>query len=202
MLNRPAVRLIAAMLLVFGGLWLHEMIQTLADPLFVVDGALERSIPFIPWTIWIYFSFFLLIAWTALVVREALFIRFVLSATLAALVAWAVVLAVPISFERPDPASIAGSWHREIFAFVHTMDPSHITFPSLHVAVTWVCTFTLWTRSRRGWLLVLGIAISLSTLFTKQHLVADVVGGIALAYLCIWLTGKLPRMGYGGERWT
>jgi len=40
------------------------------------------------------------------------------------------------------------------------------------------------------WRLALGIAISLSTLTTKQHLISDVIGGIALAWFCVWLTGR------------
>lgn len=190
MLNHPGIRLLAASLLVFGGLWLHELVQALAGPPIIIDSPLERSIPFLPWTIWIYFSFFLLIGWTALLVRPGRFLRFVLSATLAAVIAWTVVLLFPIGFERPDPASITGEWHRAVYSFVHSVDASHVTFPSLHVAVTWICTFVLWGRSHRRWLFLLGTAISLSTLFTKQHQVVDVAGGVALAGFCVWVTGR------------
>lgn len=189
LLDRPRVRVFTAALLVFGGLALHELIQVQAGPPLIVDGRLERSIPFVPSAIWIYFSFFLYIAWTTHQVRPALFLRFVFSATLAAIIAWSIVLGFPIGFDRPDAGSIADEWHRNVFTFVHAADPSHITFPSLHVAVTWICTFVLWARPGRGWLLGLGAAISLSTLFTKQHLVVDVLGGVALAGLCVWLTG-------------
>jgi membrane-associated phospholipid phosphatase len=40
------------------------------------------------------------------------------------------------------------------------------------------------------WRFALGVAISLSTLTTKQHLISDVIGGIALAWLCVWLTDR------------
>lgn len=191
MLNHPGVRLLAATVLVFGGLWLHELIQALARPPLIVDSALDQSIPFLPWTIWVYFAFFPLIGWTALVVRPDLFLRFVLAATLAAVVAWACVLLFPISFERPDAASIAGEWHRRVFTFVHAVDPAHISFPSLHVAVTWICTFMLWQRRHRLSLLLLGAAISLSTLATRQHLVVDVAGGVALAWICVAAVTRL-----------
>ena len=189
-LNHPGIRLLAASLLVFGGLWLHELVQVLARPAIVTSSPLERAIPFLPWTIWIYFSFFALIGATALLVRPERFLRFVFSATLAALIAWTVVLLLPITFERPDPSLISGALHRAIYDFVHAVDPAHITFPSLHVAVTWICVFMLWGRSHQHWLFVLGAAISLSTLLTKQHQVADVAGGMALATLCVWVTGR------------
>ncbi len=184
------VRLLAAPLLVVGGLWVHELIQVQSEPLFIVDNALERAIPFLPWTIWIYFSFFVFIGSTVFRVEQKLFWRFILSGTLAALIAWSFVLLLPVSFDRPDPALIDSDLYRRIYTLVHEADPSHITFPSLHVAVTWICTFLLWDQPGRSWRIALGVAISLSTLTTKQHLVSDVIGGIALAWFSVWAVAK------------
>ncbi len=185
------VRLLVAPLLVVGGLLVHELVQVQSEPLFIIDNALERAIPFLPWTIWIYFSFFIFIGSTVFRVEKELFWRFVMSSTLAALIAWSFVLLLPISFDRPDPALIESDLYSRIYTLVHEADPSHITFPSLHVAVTWICNFLLWNRPGRGWRIALGVAISLSTLFTKQHLVSDVIGGVALALFCVWASGKL-----------
>jgi membrane-associated phospholipid phosphatase len=184
------IRLVVAPFLVVGGLWLHELIQAQAGVPFLIDNALERSIPFLPWTIWIYFSFFVFIGSTVFRVEDAVFWRFILSSSLAAAIAWSIVLLLPISFARPDAALIESDIYRQIFTFVHNSDPSHITFPSLHVGVTWICIMLLWNRPGRVWRLTLGIAISLSTLFTKQHLVSDVFGGVALAWFCVYLTGR------------
>lgn len=185
------IRVLIAPFLVVGGLWLHELVQVQAGtPLFNIDNAMERSIPFLPWTIWIYFSFFVFIGSTVFRVEDSLFWRFIVSSSLAAMIAWTFVLLLPITFDRPDPALIDSEIYRRIYTFVHEADPSHITFPSLHVAVTWICNFLLWNRSGRGRRIALGVAISLSTLFTKQHLVSDVVGGVLLAWFCVWLTGK------------
>ena len=188
------IRLLIAPFLVFGGLWLHEVIQTQAGTPFIVDNALERSIPFLPWTVWIYFSFFVFIGSTVFRVEDRIFWRFILASCLAATIAWSIVLLVPISFSRPDPALIDSEIYRQIFSFVHDADPSHITFPSLHVGVTWICVFLLLDRPGRFWRLALGVAISLSTLSTKQHLISDVIGGIALAWLCVWLSGRLAPL--------
>ena len=184
------IRLIIAPLLVIGGLWLHEWVQAQAGTPVMVDNALERAIPFLPWTIWVYFSFFVFIGSTVFRVENALFWRFVISSSLAAVIAWSIVLLMPISFDRPDAALIDSELYRQIYTAVHAADPSHITFPSLHVCVTWICNLLLWNRPGRRWRVLLGVAISLSTLFTKQHLVSDVAGGVALAWLCVWLTGK------------
>lgn len=184
------VRLLVAPLLVVGGLWVHELIQVQSEPLFIVDNALERAIPFLPWTIWIYFSFFIFIGSTVFRVEQELFWRFVVSSTMAAIIAWSFVLLLPISFDRPDPALISSDLYRQIYTLVLEADPAHITFPSLHVAITWICNFLLWNRPGRPWRFALGVAISLSTLFTKQHLISDVIGGIALALFCVWATRK------------
>jgi len=184
------VRLLAAPFMVVGGLWVHELVQAQAGSPLIVDNALERAIPFLPWTIWIYFSFFIFIGSTVFRVGQELFWRFILSGALAAIIAWSFVLLLPISFDRPDPALIESDLYRRIYTFVHEADPSHITFPSLHVALTWICNFLLWNRPGRALRIVLGVAISLSTLFTKQHLISDVIGGIALAWFCVWVTGR------------
>ncbi len=184
------IRLLVAPFLIIGGLWLHELVQAQAGIPYNVDNALEQAIPFLPWTIWIYFSFFLFIGSTVFRVEDDLFARFVVSSSLAATIAWSIVLLLPISFDRPDASLIDSELYRQIFTFVHEADPSHITFPSLHVGVTWICTILLWNRPGRLWRFALGVAISLSTLTTKQHLISDVIGGIALAWLCVWLTDR------------
>jgi len=186
------IRLVAAPFLVIGGLWLHELVQSLPTPLYVIDNPVDRAIPFVPWTIWIYFSFFIFIGSTVFRVGDSLFWQFVASASLAAAIAWTVVLLLPITSLRPDPALIDSELYRRIYTFVQDADPHHITFPSLHVAVTWICNFVLWQRSGRALRVALGIGISLSTLLTKQHLVYDVVGGVLLAWFCVWITAKLP----------
>ena len=199
------LRLLIAPFLVVGGLWLHELVQAQAGSPFIVDNALERAIPFLPWTIWIYFSFFIFIGSTVFRVDDKLFARFVISSALAATIAWSIVLLLPISFNRPDPSLMDSELYRRLFTFVHNADPSHITFPSLHVGVTWICTILLWEQPGRMWRFGLGVAISLSTLTTKQHLISDVIGGIALAWLSVWLTGKysnylrLPRFRNSGS---
>jgi membrane-associated phospholipid phosphatase len=188
------IRLVIAPFLVIGGLWLHEFIQALPTAMFVIDNPIDNAIPFVPWTIWIYFSFFLFVGSTVFRVEDKLFWQFVASASLAATIAWTIILIVPITASRPDPALIESDLYRQIYTFVHAADPHHLSFPSLHVAVTWICNFLLWKRSGRGIRIALGLGISLSTLLTKQHLIADVIGGMLLAWFCVWVTGKYARL--------
>lgn len=186
-----ALRFLLASLLVFGGLGLHELVQAQARAPLIVDGTPGASIPFVPWTIWIYLSFFPLIGWTVLSVDARRFWQLITSAIIAAGVAWSIVLIFPISFQRPEPAAIPGEAYARIFAMIHAVDSSHVSFPSLHVAVTWLCYFVLRKRKGRGLRLMLCIAISLSTLTTGQHLPIDVAGGVALAATSTFLAARL-----------
>ena len=86
----------------------------------------------------------------------------------------------------PRPLKIIG----EGFAFwslrfLYSLDPPYNCFPSLHVAHSFVSAMTCY-RVHRGVGIAAGIAASLigiSTLFTRQHYIADVVAGTFLAFV-------------------
>jgi len=82
---------------------------------------------------------------------------------------------------RPPYADISSAF----MAFVQQIDPPGNVFPSLHVAHTSMLAFLLTRdRPRLGAVaLVMATLLALSTLTTKQHFVADVVSGYALAAL-------------------
>jgi len=68
--------------------------------------------------------------------------------------------------------------------FLYELDPPYNCFPSLHVAHSFVSALTCY-RVNRG----VGIAgaicavlVGISTLFTKQHYILDVIAGILLAW--------------------
>ena len=71
------IRLLIAPILVIGGLWLHELVQVQAESPLIVENAIERAIPFLPWTIWVYFSFFVFIGSTVFRVEDRLFWKFI-----------------------------------------------------------------------------------------------------------------------------
>jgi membrane-associated phospholipid phosphatase len=84
----------------------------------------------------------------------------------------------------PRPETVAG----EGFAvwglrFLYGADPPYNCFPSLHVAHSFVSALACYRVQRPLGLVALACAalVALSTLFTKQHYVADLVAGILLA---------------------
>ena len=68
------VRLLVAPFLVFGGLWVHELVQVQSEPLLIVNNAVERAIPFLPWTILDLLFFFYLYRLDGISCRERPFL--------------------------------------------------------------------------------------------------------------------------------
>lgn len=83
---------------------------------------------------------------------------------------------------RPDIQS-TDVFSKAVLAIYSTDNPVN-AFPSLHVAVPTIVTLFIFLRSRKFGLCLtpITILIILSTLFIRQHVIADVVGGLVLAF--------------------
>lgn len=85
----------------------------------------------------------------------------------------------------PRPDTVAGSgfavWG---LRFLYNADPPYNCFPSLHVAHSFVSALACWRVHRTLGLIAVSCAtlVAISTLFTKQHYVADLLAGILLAF--------------------
>jgi membrane-associated phospholipid phosphatase len=150
---------------------------------------LDYAIPMRPsWSL-IYGSLYVFVILPLLVVRQPAQIRRTVSAYLMIwITAYFLFLLYPTV--APHPAKIV---EQDFFAWVlgsviYNCDVPYNCFPSLHVAHSFVSALTCY-RVHRG----VGIAaifwaslIGISTLFTKQHYILDVIAGVALgciAYL-------------------
>lgn len=146
--------------------------------------ALDRALPLQPFWSLVYGALYVfLIVLPVVVVRQEDHIRRTFWAYLSVwLFAYAVFLAYPTA--APRPATVAG----EGFAVwgllaLYGADPPFNCFPSLHVAHSFISALTCY-RVHRELGITATIAASLvaiSTLFTKQHYVLDVLAGVALA---------------------
>ena len=93
-----------------------------------------------------------------------------------------------------------------LLRILHEDGGRYSAFPSGHVYITTVLVlfFSRWyPRQRFLWLLIL-IVVSLSTLYTGQHYILDVLGGYAVAFtgyqFGLWWTGFLPSQKRPGKR--
>jgi membrane-associated phospholipid phosphatase len=190
MLRRPfplRARVIvpAVTLMVLVPIYLVIPLATRGRTLHLPEMTLDRMVPVQPaWAV-VYLSYFVFPVLTLLVVRQEELFRRTLLAWLAVwLTGYACFFIYPTILPRP-----AGEWGTGFFAWflrgVWDADAPRNCCPSLHVASPFVATLAIW-RVHRGTGLAVGAwaaLIALSTLFTKQHYVVDVISGILLAFV-------------------
>src|SRR5437763_3907408 len=174
--------MILLVLLVPCYIFIAEMMpeRTLHSP----ELALDRAVPLQPIWALVYGSLYLfLILLPVFVVRQQEQIRRTVFAYLMVwITAYVCFLLYPTRATRPDQVLGDGFafWG---LRFLYSADPPYNCFPSLHVAHSCVSALAC-HRVHRG----VGIAaafaaalVGISTLFTKQHYVADVLAGMFLA---------------------
>ena len=146
--------------------------------------ALDRAIAVRPEWALVYGCLYLfLIVLPVLVVREDALIRRTVHAYLFVWIsAYACFLLYPTVAPRPDRVAGDGfaAWG---LRFLYGADPPYNCFPSLHVAHSFVSAFAVRRVNRRLGTTAAACAalVALSTLYTRQHYVADVAAGILLA---------------------
>lgn len=150
-------------------------------PAMLLDGL----IPLRPeWSL-VYGSVYLfLILLPVLVVRQEEHIRRTVRAYLTVwLTAYVFFVIYPTVAPRPQEVNGEGFAVWGLLA-LYGSDPPYNCFPSLHVAHSFVSALTIHRLHRRlgDITLVCASLVGLSTLFTKQHYVADVIAGFLLAW--------------------
>lgn len=179
---RVTIPMIALVMLVPFYIFIGESMpgRTVHIPAVSLDGTL----PLQPAWALVYGTLYLfLIVLPVFVVRQEEQIRRTVYAYLTIwITAYVIFLAYPTMASRPAEVMGKGfaAWG---LRFLYDADPPYNCFPSLHVAHSFVSALTCYRVHRR-----LGIAamicaslVGLSTLFTKQHYILDVIAGILLA---------------------
>jgi membrane-associated phospholipid phosphatase len=147
------------------------------------ETAFDQYFALVPaWSI-VYLSLFLAVLLPVFVIHQQALVRRVILAYLAVwLIAYCVFLAFPSA--APVHGAVRGDgFFAVVLRAIYHADVPYNCFPSLHVAQCFLAAFSCGRIHRGvGWVAgVWAVLVALSTLFTKQHYVADVVGGILLA---------------------
>jgi membrane-associated phospholipid phosphatase len=166
-----------------------------------LDTGLDAMIPFVPEMVIFYIYLFY-----PLVILTMLYFAFIeyrrgyaLGWSLVAINAIAVLIYVvfPVStfWYRQDILAhpmVASVWADQVYS-VFANDTSFNCFPSLHASVSTICFFAWFrysktkssktTKSIAIIALVIASGVVLSTLFIKQHYIADEIAGVALALI-------------------
>lgn len=187
-LARP-YRVTIPMLLLVALVPLYILVPELRPPTarYVPELALDRALPLLPSWALVYGALYLfLILLPIFVVRQDAQIRRTVSAYLFIWISAYLCFFVIYPTTAPRPARVVGegfaAWGLRA---LYSSDPPYNCFPSLHVAHSFVSALACY-RVNRGLAAVAtmcAMLVALSTLFTRQHYILDVVAGVLLALL-------------------
>jgi membrane-associated phospholipid phosphatase len=144
----------------------------------------DRALPLLPaWSL-VYGALYLfLILLPVLVVRQREHVRRTVWANLTVWIsAYVCFVVYPTVAPRPDEVvgQGFGVWGLRM---LYSADPPYNCFPSLHVAHSFVSALTCYRLDRRlgAAATVCASLVAVSTLFSKQHYILDVIAGVLLA---------------------
>jgi membrane-associated phospholipid phosphatase len=176
----------------------YHVLNVARDPLHVMVTAFDRALPLVPAFSVPYLLYFPFLFFTVIdgILRSTEWKRIALSIVTAQTVACLFYFFYQTHVPRPE---LTGTdIFTSILRFIYDWDQPYNTFPSLHTAHTAICAFW-WRRLYPRWSVLavaLLVAIMLATVLLKQHVLADVLGGIALAAGSIILAERVfPRAG-------
>jgi membrane-associated phospholipid phosphatase len=147
--------------------------------------AVDRFIPFIGWTVWIYHTQFFFLLFSVRALKTAASVsRAFYSMGLASALSFCAFFFYPTALARPPVE--ADGLTAQAFHFLYAIDTASNCLPSLHAALAWLAALAVaQERSRLAAFAVLWAAlISISTMTTKQHYFIDVIAGMAVAGIC------------------
>ncbi len=158
-----------------------------------ITTPLDLLIPVIPWTLSIYVFSFLYWPFQYLIccrLGKDHAYRFLSADFFAKTICLVCFLIFPTTNLRP-PISVHGFWNLSLI-LLYRLDAPDNLFPSIHCLVSWLCYIGIRGQHRVGrpyrlFVLGMALAICISTLTTKQHVIPDMVAGILLAEFSYWI---------------
>lgn len=153
----------------------------------------ELNIPFIPETVLIYMTIYLLFVVAPFILRQRHeFLTLAITLDAIILVGGIGFLLIPAQLAFAPPAEVGA--FPGLFRFADRLNLTYNLVPSLHVALSVACIAAYAMRTGatgRVLLWIWALAISASTLLTHQHHLLDVVAGWIVALLLVGLVQKI-----------
>ncbi|MFT5905261.1 MAG: membrane-associated phospholipid phosphatase, partial [Cryomorphaceae bacterium] len=173
-----------------------EISPVLWMPALAIDKAVAVFFP----SIWLYYSFYLLLGLVGLTVEKKLFIQYLYTIGWVTAVSHAVFLFLPNGVMRSD---IDFQTAPPIYQLLASVDLPRNAMPSLHaslsvvaaIAVQFSSVFPKWSKPL-VWLWVL--VIFWSTIAIRQHVSLDLIAGSVIAAIVWWRVSKSSELQYHG----
>lgn len=164
-----------------------------------LETPLDTALPFLaPFVLFYVLAF---VQWGLnylLIARDSkeLCYRFAFGNIIAKIICLFFFLLLPTTLARPE---VTGTdLCSRLVRLIYTSDPPVNLFPSIHCLESWCCiraSFLL-KKSNRAYqtaTLIMSLGVFASTLFIKQHVIADVFGGIVVFEAGFWLAGRIQK---------
>jgi membrane-associated phospholipid phosphatase len=168
--------------------------------LWMPELALDRAIPvFLP-SIWVYFSFYILLCLVGFMVEKKIFITYLYTVGWVTAVSHALFLFLPNGVTRSD---IDLESAPAVYQFLVSLDMPRNAMPSLHASLSVVAAlaahlskvFPGWSKPLI-WLWVL--AIFWSTIAIRQHVSLDLIAGSIIACIVWWKVSESSELRHHG----
>ncbi len=168
-----------------------------------ITSFIDKQIPLIPPFIWSYMFCYIFPFLPIFIVKDYHRLNVtLLSIILANLSAFILYLLYPVAFPRPV---LGHSLSEKLLSLLYKVDfqPGANKLPSLHVTFAWIvylaCRRQRISQWGEGFIFFLSGLITLSALFVKQHVIADIIVGIGWAFITWTLAGRLYKIFIDGK---
>lgn len=158
----------------------YKTVNQYCAPKFDFALPIDDHILFYPWTGLVYWSYYGLFIGGAWVVNPKLFTRMWVGVLVANLVSYALYVPFTAYVHHPDVTFVEPEWLGDMYRDFYNLDGPGNTMPSLHCALSAILGWNI-RKHHWGWM-VWAMAICVSTLTTKEHVILDVFAGWLLAY--------------------
>ena len=179
---------------------------TFDDAVLLKIPAIDDAFPVVPIFVVIYlYSFVFWVLGPVIASRGSKknFINYVITITAAYLVGFIVLVCLPTYMDRAaeglmDYADKSGLLNQVLYS-VYASDGGQIAFnlfPSFHCLISTLCYLGVMRQKEihigiRIYSLVMAVLICLSTLYTKQHYIPDVMSGVGIPVVCYIIIQKI-----------
>lgn len=160
----------------------------------VLSTEFDRATPFIPFFsvfYFIWYPFLLITLYLILQQKKSAYYQTLVAVCFGILVANFTFLIYPTFVPRPQ----LGSGWNFFVPITYRLDEPYNGFPSIHVLTCYLMLrgAGILPKESRLAVAVMACLIILSTLFIKQHVIADMAAGIALGEIVFQITGRLIK---------
>lgn len=180
------------LLIIAASLYLSSNHIHIRQPGFLPMHWLDHMIPFLPWTIWVYLSEYILFVYVYYLCDDVLVAqKYFYSLLFAQCVSVVIFWIWPTVYPRelfPLPSGMDAVTYF-VFDSLRQTDTAANCFPSIHVSCVCISVLILLDGQRKFFFFfsLWGVFIALSTLTAKQHYFADIAAGLILAFISRWI---------------